>query len=138
MVFGELTTGASNDLKVATGLARKLVMSYGMSEELGPISLGDHHEMIFLGREISESKNYSEEVAQKIDSEVSSIMNQGLKTATEILKKHRAYLDTIAKKLISQETLEQEEFFEIVKDIIPAGKNKEPEFTNLEAAPTAI
>ena len=137
LVFGELTTGASNDLKVATGVARKLVMSYGMSEELGPISLGDHHEMIFLGREISESKNYSEEVAQKIDSEVSSIMNQGLKTATEILKKYRSYLDTIAKKLIAQETLEQEEFNEIVKDVIPAGKNKEPEFTNLEASPTA-
>lgn len=138
LIFNELTTGASNDLKVATNMARKLVMTYGMSEELGPISLGDHHEMIFLGREISESKNYSEEVAQKIDQEVSKIMGEGLKRATEVLKKHRAYLEAIAKKLIEQETLEQEEFNEIVKGIIPPEKKQQSEFIEMETpAPAA-
>lgn len=133
LVFGELTTGASNDLKVATGMARRLVMNYGMSELLGPIAFGEHHEMVFLGREISEQKNYSEDVARKIDEEVSKIMQQGLKTATEVLTKFRSYLDTIAKRLVADETLEQEQFNEIVKDIIPAEKKRVPEF---EALPT--
>lgn len=137
LIFKELTTGASNDLKIATNMARKLVMTYGMSEELGPVVLGEHQEMIFLGREIHEARNYSEEVAKKIDTEVSNIMNTGLKRATEILKKYRNYLDIIAKKLIEQETIEQEEFYEIVKDIVPPEKSKQPEFTNLETAPSA-
>ena len=138
LVFNELTTGASNDLKVATSMARKLVMSYGMSEELGPIAFGgEHQDMIFLGREIHESKNYSEEVAKKIDSEVSRIMNEGLKRASESLKKYRSYLETIAKKLVAQETIEQEEFAEIVKDILPAEKKKTSEFINLETTPFA-
>jgi cell division protease FtsH len=131
LVFGELTTGASNDLKVATNMARRLVMDYGMSEELGPIVFGDHHEMVFLGREISEQKNYSEEVAKKIDVEVSKIMMQGLKTATDMLNKYRDYLNTIARRLIKEETLEQEQFAEIVKEIIPAEKKKVPEFQDV-------
>ncbi len=129
LVFNELTTGASNDLKVATNMARRLVMSYGMSEALGPVALGEHQDMIFLGREIHESKNYSEEVARQIDSEVSRIMAEGLKRATDTLNRYREYLDNIAKKLISQETIEQEEFAEMVKEIIPAEKKKMPEFS---------
>lgn len=131
LVFNELTTGASNDLKVATNMARKLVMSYGMSEELGPVSLGDHHEMVFLGREISEQKNYSEEVARKIDEEVTRIMRDGLQTAHGILEKHRPVLNTIAERLMKEETLEQEQFNEIVKDLIPAEKKTTPEFTGV-------
>jgi cell division protease FtsH len=127
LVFKELTTGASSDLKVATAVARKLVMNYGMSEEIGPIVLGDQHEMVFLGREISEQRNYSEAVAKVIDDEVSKIMKQGLDRATEVLVKYRKYLNTIAGRLIKDETLEQEEFFEIVKDIIPAEKKQAPE-----------
>ena len=133
LVFGELTTGASNDLKVATNMARKLVMNYGMSDEIGPIVLGDHHEMVFLGREISEQRNYSEAVAKVIDDEVSKIMKQGLERATEVLTKYREYLNTIATRLVKDETLEQEAFAEIVKDIIPAEKKKTPEF---EVLPT--
>lgn len=135
LVFNELTTGASNDLKIATNIARKLVMTYGMSEELGPVVLGEHQEMIFLGKEIHEQRNYSEEVAKRIDSEVSKIMAAGLKQANDMLKKYRSYLNIIAKKLIEQETLEQEEFNEIVKDIIPPEKKKQPEFENLESNP---
>lgn len=133
LVFGELTTGASNDLKVATNMARKLVMNYGMSDEIGPIVLGDHHEMVFLGREISEQRNYSEAVAKVIDDEVSKIMKQGLERATEVLTKYREYLNTIATRLVKDETLEQEAFAEIVKNIIPAEKKKTPEF---EVLPT--
>jgi cell division protease FtsH len=114
-------------------MARRLVMSYGMSEELGPISLGDHHEMVFLGREIAEQKNYSEDVAKKIDDEVNKIMRKGLQTATEMLTKYRDYLNTIANRLIKDETLEQEQFNEIVKDIIPKDKKTITEF---DALPT--
>jgi cell division protease FtsH len=134
LVFKELTTGASNDLKVATGMARKLVMNYGMSEEIGPIVLGDQHEMVFLGREISEQRNYSEAVAKIIDDEVSKIMKQGLERATEVLTKFRSHLETIAQRLVKDETLEQEAFYEIVKDIIPAEKKQSPEFEALMPA----
>ncbi len=127
LIFKELTTGASNDLKVATGVARKLVMNYGMSEEIGPIVLGDQHEMVFLGREISEQRNYSEAVAKTIDEEVSKIMKEGLDRATQVLIKYKSHLETIAQRLVKEETLEQEQFFEIVKDIIPAEKQKAPE-----------
>lgn len=130
LVFGELTTGASNDLKVATGMARRLVMSYGMSDALGPISFGEQHDMVFLGREISEQKNYSEEVAKKIDDEVSKIMHEGLKRATEVLTTNREILDVIAHRLVKEETLEQEQFHEIVKDIIPKEKKQAPEFND--------
>ena len=105
LVFKELTTGASNDPKVATAIARKLVMNYGMSEAIGPIVLGDQHEMVFLGREISEQRNYSEAVAKIIDDEVTKIMMQALSRATEVLTKHRSYLNTIAERLVKDETL---------------------------------
>ncbi|MBI2607238.1 MAG: ATP-dependent metallopeptidase FtsH/Yme1/Tma family protein [Candidatus Doudnabacteria bacterium] len=122
LIFNELTTGASNDLKVVTNLARKLVTSYGMSEKLGPMTFGDHTEMIFLGREISEQKNYSEKVAAKIDEEVSSFIERAYKTATEILKKYKKYLTVIAERLIEVETIEREEFEALVKDILPKEK----------------
>jgi cell division protease FtsH len=132
LVFKEITTGASNDIKVATAMARRLVMSYGMSE-LGPIAFGEHHDMVFLGREISEQRNYSEDVARKIDEQVEKIMRQSLEKATEVLTKHRTVLETIAQRLIKEETLEQEQFYEIVKGIIPAEKKKTPEFGELAA-----
>lgn len=126
LVFNELTTGASNDLQVASSLARKLVMVYGMSERLGPITFGDRHEMIFLGKEIGEQRNYSEDVAKKIDAEVERFLKEAHKVADDICKKYRAHLDKIAEKLIKQETLEQAEFRTLVADILPpAGKPEE-------------
>ncbi len=122
LIFNELTTGASNDLKVATNLARKLVTTYGMSETLGPMTFGDHQEMIFLGREISEQKNYSEKVAAKIDEEISGFIDRAYKTATEILKKYRKQLTVLAEKLIEVETLEREEYEQLLADIIPQEK----------------
>ncbi len=133
LVFNEITTGASNDLKVATGMARRLVMTYGMSEELGPIALGEQHDMVFLGREISEQRNYSEDTAMKIDAEVARIMRESYTRATELLTKHREVLNTIAHRLVTEETLEQEQFHEIVKGIIPANKKLAPEFDSLPA-----
>lgn len=128
LVFGELTTGASNDLKVATNMARRLVTTYGMSEEIGPLSLGETHETVFLGREIGESRTYSEATAEKIDLEVGKIMRTAFDRAIEVLKQHREVLDAIAERLIKDETLEQEAFFEIVKHVIPEGKKSTPEF----------
>ncbi len=132
LIFNELTTGASNDLKVATNMARKLVTQYGMSDALGPVTLGEQHANVFLGRDIGEQKNYSEAVAQKIDEEVRRIMQEAEHRATDVMVKHRSYLDKIADRLIKEETLEQEQFNEIVKDIIPAEKKKTPEFENIE------
>ncbi|TSC75832.1 MAG: cell division protease FtsH [Parcubacteria group bacterium Gr01-1014_30] len=112
--FGELTTGASNDLEKASELARKLVKQYGMSS-LGPISFGDKEEMIFLGREIGEQRNYSEKVAAQIDKEVEKFMKGAEVKATKILKKKRRLLDKIAKTLIEKETIEREEFEALIK-----------------------
>ncbi len=124
-IFNELTTGASNDLKVATNLARKLVTNYGMSE-LGPMTFGESHDMIFLGREISEQKNYSEKIAAKIDEEIAKFIDQAYKTSLELIQKYHKYLETIAKRLIEVETLEREEFEKIVADITPKEKLLKP------------
>jgi len=122
LVFDELTTGASNDLQVATKLARKLVTSFGMSEKLGPVTFGENHEMVFLGREIGEQRNYSEKVAQKIDEEVSKFLTDAHRTALAILKKNRKKLDEIASVLIEKETIEQEEFAKLVPGPEESGK----------------
>ncbi len=137
LIFGELTTGASNDLKVATGMARKLVTQYGMSDAVGPVVLGAGHENVFLGRDIGEQKNYSEDTAQKIDAEVRRIMSEAEVRATAVMTEHRSYLDTIAERLIKEETLEQEAFTTIVKDIIPATKKLIPEFDSVAPDNTA-
>ncbi len=114
-VFGDISTGASNDLKEASGLARKLVTKYGMSEELGPITYGKSEEMVFLGREISTEKNYSESVAAKIDEEINKFIKTAYETAKKIISSRRKALNLIAETLIEKETLEQEEFYELLK-----------------------
>ena len=112
--FGELTTGAANDLGKASALARKLVKEYGMSS-LGPVSFGDKEELVFLGKEISEQRNYSEEVAAKIDKEVAYFIENGRKTAEKILSHKKALLDKVATTLIEKETIEREEFEKLIK-----------------------
>ena len=131
LIFGELTTGASNDLKVATGIARRLVTSYGMSDDLGPMTFGERQDMTYSGRDL-EQRNYSEAVASKIDSEISRIMREGYERALEVLNKHRDRLDLIAKELVEKETLEEAEYTKLVEDIIPAEKKKHPEDVALE------
>ncbi len=115
LVFGEITTGASNDLEVAADLARRLVTQYGMSEKLGPVAFSDREEMVFLGRDIIERRDYSEEVAAEIDAEIKKFVNDAHKTAQKILTQKRKKLDEIAKRLIEKETIEKEEFEELVK-----------------------
>ena len=117
--FREITTGASNDLKRASDLARKLVKEYGMSP-LGPISFGEKEELVFLGKEISEQRNYSEKVAAKIDKEVEKFIKNAEKEAEKILSKKKKLLDKIAQTLIAKETIEREEFEKLMKSRTPA------------------
>jgi cell division protease FtsH len=114
-IFGENTTGASNDLQVATKMAHDLVTRYGMSEVLGPRTFGEKGELVFLGREISEEKNYSDKTAEKIDEEVSKIINNALKQAQNIVRSKRNKLDEIAALLLEKETIEQEGFEALFK-----------------------
>lgn len=113
-VFGEITTGATSDLRRATGLARKLITDYGMSETLGPRTFGEKEEMIFLGREIHEQRDYSEKIAEKIDTEISAFIDQASHKAKGIIKEQRKDLEKIVKALLEKETLEREEFEKIV------------------------
>ncbi len=115
LVFNELTTGASNDLKIASELARKMVTQYGMSDKLGPIVFGEKEELVFLGKELGTEKNYSNETAYQIDGEVKILIIKGLKKAREVLTKKMATLEKIARELIAKETLEQKEFYALLK-----------------------
>lgn len=118
-VFNELTTGASNDLRVASDLARRMVSQYGMSEKLGPLSYGETHESIFLGRELMHDRNYSEHTAQLIDAEVLALVEAAKKTAREIIDGKREQLEKVAKHLIEKETIEQHEFYELIGQPVP-------------------
>ncbi len=119
LVFGDTTTGASNDLEKATNLARAMVTQYGMSEKLGPLTFGKKEEMIFLGREISEQRNYSDEVAAKIDAEVREIIDRAYARAKEVLTTHRAVLDRLAALLIDKETIESDDFEALFTGVLP-------------------
>lgn len=107
--FGDITTGASDDLRKCSRLARELVVRYGMSD-LGPRTFGEREEMIFLGKEIHESRNYSEQTAQDIDAEIAKLVNGALETARGIIREQKASLDKIANRLLEKETIEKEEF----------------------------
>jgi cell division protease FtsH len=109
-VFGDITTGASNDLERVTSLARRMVTQYGMSEVLGPQTFGEKEELVFLGREIGEQRNYSEEVAESIDKEVRKLVSEAHDRARGIVRQYRAKLDEIARRLIENETLDAAEF----------------------------
>ncbi len=113
-IFGEVTTGATSDLRRATALARSLVTDYGMSDNLGPRTYGEKEEMIFLGREIHEQRNYSERTAERIDEEISSFIKQGENKAVAIIEKHQAVLEKIVEALLAKETIEKDEFELIV------------------------
>jgi len=118
--FGEITTGASNDLEKASQLARKMVKEYGMSS-LGPISFGEKEELVFLGKEISEQRNYSEKVATMIDEEVAKFVKDAENQAKKILAKRKNLLEKVAQTLIEKETIEREEFESLIK---PASARK--------------
>jgi len=109
LIFNEMTTGAQNDIEEATKLAHKMVTSYGMSAKLGPRTFGDKQEMVFLGREISEQKDYGDRIADSIDDEVDKIIRNAHRVAKSILTKNKGRLIHIAERLIVQETIEGEE-----------------------------
>ena len=113
LVFEEITTGASNDLEQATNIARTMVTRFGMSEKLGPRTFGKREELIFLGREISEQRDYSDSVAEQIDDEVHSLIAGAYQTAMRILKEHRPKLDHISNYLMENETIEEDQFPDI-------------------------
>ena len=113
--FKDLTTGSSNDIRQATEIAHHMVVRYGMSDRLGPRTFGKREELIFLGREISSEKDYSESLGTVIDEEVNRFISRAFQSAKSIVSKYRKVLDEIAKTLIARETLEQEEFYKIIK-----------------------
>ncbi|PJC47509.1 MAG: cell division protein FtsH [Parcubacteria group bacterium CG_4_9_14_0_2_um_filter_35_11] len=115
MTFHQVTTGASNDLRQATDLARKLVMEYGMSK-LGPIAFGEKTELIFLGKEFGEQRNFSEKIAAEIDKEVERFIKEAEKKAQKVLNERKDLLKKIAKLLIKKETIERQEFEKIIKE----------------------
>ncbi|PIT92897.1 MAG: cell division protein FtsH [Candidatus Harrisonbacteria bacterium CG10_big_fil_rev_8_21_14_0_10_38_8] len=116
IIFKDVSTGASNDLKEATNLAKRLVTKYGMSDKLGPVTF-DNNDAIFVGKEISAEKDHSEATAAKIDQEVSRFLHDAYKNAKRIILEQKKVLDGIAKELVKNETLEQDEFDSLVKKL---------------------
>ncbi|HEX7972962.1 MAG TPA: ATP-dependent zinc metalloprotease FtsH [Anaerolineales bacterium] len=110
LVFDDITSGASNDLERVTRMARAMVTRLGMSNELGPMVYGQKEELIFLGREISEQRDYSEAVAEQIDQEVRRLVAEAYSRSKEILLTYRDRLDAVAKRLLEVETISREEF----------------------------
>ncbi len=122
IVFNDITSGAANDIENVTKLARKMVTRLGMSPELGPMVYGQKDELVFLGREIGEQRDYSEAVAEKIDQEVQKLVSDSYTKAKKILTKYRSKLDEVANKLLEVETLSREDFEKIFAP--PVKKNQ--------------
>jgi cell division protease FtsH len=120
ITFGEVTTGAQNDLEQATSLARKMVTEYGMSSKLGPRTFGKREELVFLGREIHEQRNYSEKVATEIDEEVHKLIQKAYTAARKILTDNKERLKLIADRLIAKETIDEPEFESLLKEPLPS------------------
>jgi cell division protease FtsH len=117
IAFGEMTTGAQNDLEQATKLARQMVTEYGMSEKLGPRTFGQRQELVFLGREISEQRDYSDKIAQDIDEEVHNIIQGAYSTARKILTANKEKLNQLARELITRETLDEPDLDKIFEGL---------------------
>lgn len=131
IMFNDISTGASSDIRQATDIARKMVTVWGMSDKLGPRTFGQKDELIFLGREISEQRDYSEKTALQIDSEVNDLISQAYETATKVLTENKDRLIHLAQVLTAKENLEGEEleaaFSEPVDTPIPEPRNSTPE-----------
>src|SRR5688572_6876290 len=123
LVFGEVTTGASNDLEKVTATAKQMVMRFGMSEKLGPRVFGHDHGQPFLGREFSSEPDYSDDVAREIDAEIRRIVEEAHQVARDILGQHRADLDKTSEILLRRETIEREQFLQLLD-----GKSEEDVF----------
>jgi cell division protease FtsH len=126
MIFEEITTGDQNDIEKATKLARKMVCEFGMSEKLGPLTLGQKQGEVFLGRDFTTHKDYSDQIAYEIDKEVRRLVDEAYDRAEAILAQHRERLDTIARALIERETLEKEELLALLEGREVATAPKQP------------
>jgi cell division protease FtsH len=116
VVFGQVSNGAENDLERATSIARKMVKQFGMSERLGPVAFGRKQQMVFLGRDLGEQQNYSEEIGEVIDQEIRRLIDDGYARAVSVLSDHRDLLDRIAAELIKIETLDASAVDRLVRD----------------------
>jgi cell division protease FtsH len=130
IVFGEITTGASNDLEKVTATAKQMVMRFGMSERLGPRVFGHDHGQPFLGREFSAEPDYSDEIAREIDDEIRRIVESAHQRAKDILTEKREDLEKISHILLKRETIEQDEFFALLD-----GKSEEDVWGSEESEP---
>jgi cell division protease FtsH len=113
MVFGEVTTGSSNDLERASKIARAMVTKFGMSDQLGPVIFGSSHGSVFLGKDLMHERDYSEQMASKIDEEVRKIVEKAYSTAKSILTKNKAKLKKVAERLLDIESIDAEEFVKL-------------------------
>jgi len=132
IVFNEVTTGAANDLEKVTHTAKQMIMRFGMSEKLGPRVLGRNHDMPFLGREMGNEPDYSEEIAREIDDEIRRVIEEAHDTATRVLKEHSEELHRISMILIERETIDKEQFERLL-----AGEAEEAVFPDEAPAPSA-
>ncbi len=133
IVFGEITTSAANDFEKATELARKMVTEFGMSANLGPLTLGTKHGPVFLGRDLFESQNYSDEIAYEIDKEVRRIIDECYSRAGQVLTEHKAALVRIAKALLERESLQGDEL-----DLLIAGQPLPPAIPALASSTPSL
>jgi len=115
----QMTTGAANDFERATEIARRMVTQWGMSEKLGTVTMGHKEELVFLGRDLGEQRNYSEEIAAVIDEEIRSIINHGYQTARTILTQQRSKMDAVVERLKVVETIDGKELDEIINGAVP-------------------
>ena len=127
LIFQQFTTGAGNDLERATDLARKMVCNWGMSEELGPVTFGKRDEHIFLGREISQSKDFSEETARLIDHAIKNLVLTASRQALDVLSSHRAQLEALAQGLLDKETLDSQDIDRIMASAETPPEAPEPQ-----------
>src|SRR6202165_2675561 len=133
LIFGEITTGASNDIEKVTATAKQMVMRFGMSEKLGPRVFGHDHGQPFLGREVSTAPDYSDEIAREIDDEVRRIVEAAHQRARDILTEHRDSLTRMSEILVKRETIEKEEFLALL-----AGKSEQEVFGIEEESPPEL
>lgn len=127
VIFDEMTTGASNDIERATELARKMITQYGMSDKIGPRTVGKKNEQVFMGRDFGEVRNYSESTAQVVDDEIKRILDENYVRAKALLEKHAKALDYISEVLIEKETLDTEQIDNLLKEVEGQEPPKKPE-----------
>ncbi len=129
LIFDEMTTGASNDIERATELARKMVTQYGMSDKIGPRTVGKKNEHVFMGRDYGEIRNYSDEVARDVDLEIQRILDENYQRAKELLTEHLNSLHEISKVLIEKETLDTDQINDLIKQLEGKDPPSKPERT---------